>query len=89
MDPLLFAVVSVSVAVAALTVYVGGGLVKANKNTGTRLSSLQTREDVLEQDFSERAVAPVMQGLGRFAIAVHSHRMGGEVATQAGTCSME
>jgi len=68
MDPLLFAVLAVSVTVGALTVYVGGGVLKANKNTGTRLSSLQTREDVLEQDFSERAVAPVLQGLGRFAL---------------------
>ena len=68
MDPLLFAVLAVSVTVGALTFYVGGGVVKANQNTGARLSSLQTRDTVLEQDFSERAVAPVMQGLGRFAL---------------------
>lgn len=68
MDPLLFVVVSVSVAVGALTLYIGNGVVRAQKQSGNRLASLQTREDVLDKDFSERAVAPVMQGLGRFAL---------------------
>jgi tight adherence protein C len=68
MDPLLFAVVAVMVTVGALTVYVGNGIVRSQKNTGNRLASLSTRDDVLDQDFSQRAVAPVMQGIGRFAL---------------------
>ncbi|MGI9666028.1 MAG: type II secretion system F family protein [Acidimicrobiia bacterium] len=68
MDPLLLVVISVSVTVLALVLYIGGGVLKAQKNSGNRLASLNTRGDVLEQDFSERAVAPVMQGLGRFAL---------------------
>ncbi len=68
MDPLLFAVVSVAITIGALAFYVGNGVVKANKNTASRLSSLQTRETVLDKDFSERAVAPVISGIGRFAL---------------------
>jgi tight adherence protein C len=68
MDPLLFAVVTVAIAVGALTVYVGNGVVRSQKSSGNRLASLSTRDDVLEQDFSQRAVAPVMQGIGRFAL---------------------
>ena len=68
MDPLLFVVISVAVSVGALVMYVGSGLIKAQKQSGNRLASLQTRTSVLEQDFSTRAVAPVMQGLGRFAL---------------------
>ena len=67
MDPLLFVVLSVSVTVGALVIWVGNGVLRAQRNSGNRLASLQTREDVLDQDFSQRAVAPVMQGLGRFA----------------------
>ncbi|MCL1599488.1 MAG: type II secretion system F family protein [Actinomycetia bacterium] len=68
MDPLLFAVIAVSLTVGALAFYIGNGVVKANKNTGGRLASLQTRETVLDKDFSERAVAPMISGLGRFAL---------------------
>ncbi len=68
MDPLLFVVISVSVTVAALAIWIGNGVIRANKQSGNRLASLQTRDDVLTQDFSQRAVAPVMQGLGRFAL---------------------
>ena len=67
MDPLLFVVISVSITVGALVIWVGNGVVRAQKSSGDRLASLQTRETVLEQDFSQRAVAPVFQGLGRFA----------------------
>lgn len=67
MDPLLFVVLSVSVTVGALVIWVGNGVLRAQKNSGNRLASLQTRDDVLDQDFSQRAVAPVVQGLGRFA----------------------
>jgi tight adherence protein C len=68
MDPLLFAVAAVAVAVGALTIYVGNGIVRSQKNSGNRLASLSTRDDVMTQDFSERAVAPIMQGIGRFAL---------------------
>lgn len=68
MDPLLFAVVMVAVTVGALTVYVGNGVLRSQKGSGSRLASLSTRDDILEQDFSQRAVAPVMQGIGRFAL---------------------
>lgn len=68
MDPLLFVVISVSITVGALAFYIGNGVVKAQKQSGRRLASLQTRDDVLQADFSERAVAPVMQGIGRFAL---------------------
>ena len=68
MEPLLFVVISVSITVGALVFYIGNGVVKAQKQSGRRLASLQTRDDVLQADFSERAVAPVMQGIGRFAL---------------------
>jgi tight adherence protein C len=68
MDPLLFAVVAVAVTVGALTVYVGNGVIRSQKDSGSRLASLSTRDDVLQQDFSQRAVAPMVQGIGRFAL---------------------
>jgi tight adherence protein C len=68
MDPLLFAVAAVAVTVGALTIYVGNGIIGSQKNSGNRLASLSTRDDVMTQDFSESAVAPVMQGIGRFAL---------------------
>jgi tight adherence protein C len=68
MDPLIFAVVAVAVTVGALAVYVGNGVLRSQKNSGSRLASLSTRDDMMQQDFSQRAVAPVMQGLGRFAL---------------------
>jgi tight adherence protein C len=68
MDPLLFAVAAVAVTVGALAIYVGNGIIRSQKNSGNRLASLSTRDDVMTQDFSERAVAPVMQGIGRFAL---------------------
>jgi tight adherence protein C len=68
MDPLIFAVAAVAVTVGALTIYVGNGVLRSQKSSGNRLASLSTREDVMQQDFSQRAVAPVMQGIGRFAL---------------------
>jgi tight adherence protein C len=68
MDPLVFAVVAVAVTVGALTIYIGNGVVRSQKNSGNRLASLSTRDDMMQQDFSQRAVAPVMQGIGRFAL---------------------
>ena len=68
MDPLVFAVVAVAVTVGALTIYIGNGVLRSQKNSGNRLASLSTRDDMMQQDFSQRAVAPVMQGIGRFAL---------------------
>ena len=68
MDPLIFAVVAVAVTVGALAVYVGNGVLRSQKSSGNRLASLSTRDEMMKQDFSQRAVAPVMQGLGRFAL---------------------
>lgn len=67
MDPLLLVVVSVSVTVLAAVLWAGNGVVKSQQASGTRLASLSTRDDVLEQDFSQRAVAPMLTGIGRFA----------------------
>lgn len=62
---MLFAVIAVGVLVAALVVYVGNGVVAARQNTGTRLSALGTRTESLDTAFSERALAPMVNGLGR------------------------
>lgn len=62
---MLFAVIAVGVLVAALTVYIGNGVVAARQNSGTRLSALRTRGEALDDGFSERALAPMIQGLGR------------------------
>jgi tight adherence protein C len=48
--------------------YVGNGVVAARQNSGSRLTSLRTRDEVLDSGFSERALAPMVQGLGRLVI---------------------
>jgi tight adherence protein C len=69
MGGLLFVVVSFAVAVGVLVVYVGNGVVRSQRsNSGHRLASLSTREDALDVDFSQRAIAPVVQGIGRFIL---------------------
>ncbi|MCZ7532998.1 MAG: type II secretion system F family protein [Acidimicrobiia bacterium] len=69
MDSLLFVTITVSIAVAALVWWVGLGVIRAQQNTsGSRLASLNTRQDHLQKDFSQRAVAPMMRGIGRFAL---------------------
>jgi tight adherence protein C len=69
MDGLFFVVLSFSVAVGALAIYVGNGVARAQKNnSGQRLASLSVREDALQVDFSQRAIAPVMQMIGRFVL---------------------
>lgn len=66
MDPLLFATAAVAVTMGALVFYVGMGVVKARQNSSRRLVGLQTRTEVLETGFAERALAPMVQGFGRF-----------------------
>lgn len=69
MDSLLFVVISVMVAIAALVWYIGLGVVRSQQSTsGSRLASLNTRQDQLETDFSQRAIAPMMRGIGQFAL---------------------
>ncbi len=67
---MLFAVIAVGVLVAALVVYIGNGVVAARQNAGTRLSSLQTRSENLDDGFSERALAPMVQGIGRVVLRI-------------------
>jgi len=68
MDSLLFAIIAVGASVGTLVFYLGTIVVRANENSRDRLTNLRRRDVVLEQDFSERAVAPVIQGIGRFAL---------------------
>ena len=69
MDSLLFVTIAVSVSVAVLVWYIGLGVVRSQQNSsGSRLASLNTREDQLQKDFSQRAIAPMMRGVGRFAL---------------------
>ncbi len=68
MSPLLFAVIAVAVTMGGLAVYVGTGVVKSREATSKRLARLQSRDEVLEAGFSERAVAPVIEKLGTFAL---------------------
>ena len=65
---MLFAIVAVGLLVGALAFYVGNGVVAARQNSGSRLSALRTRDEVLDSGFSERALAPMVQGVGRTVI---------------------
>ncbi|MDX2468515.1 MAG: type II secretion system F family protein [Acidimicrobiia bacterium] len=65
---MLFAVVAVGLLVGALVFYVGNGVVAARQNSGNRLTALRTRDEVLDGSFSERALAPMVQGIGRTVI---------------------
>ncbi len=65
MTGLLFAVIAVGLAVGGLILYVGNGVVARQQGSSQRLAGLQSRSDVLEKGFSERAVAPLLEGLGR------------------------
>ncbi len=68
-DSLLFVVAAVTVTIAALVVYVGNGIVRSQRDrSGARLASLNSRQETLQVDFSQRAIAPVVTTLGRFAL---------------------
>lgn len=46
--------------------YIGSGIIKARASASRRLAGLrETRSEVLDRGFSERAVAPMFQGIGR------------------------
>ena len=66
MDSLMFAAVAVGVSVAALAFYVGLGVVRSGERSGSRLASLQSREELLDTNFNERAVAPLAGQVGNF-----------------------
>jgi tight adherence protein C len=67
MDEALFAAIAVGVTIGAAAVFIGGGVLKARASASRRLAGLrETRTEVLERGFSERAVAPMFQGVGRF-----------------------
>ncbi|NNF68942.1 MAG: type II secretion system F family protein [Acidimicrobiia bacterium] len=60
----VFSAVMIFLTVAALTVYVGMGVLRARATASRRLISLQSRSEQLEAGFAERALAPVVEGLG-------------------------
>ncbi len=68
MSELMIAVVASAVAIGALAFYAGNGVVNARRSSSRRLASLQTRDEVLTSGISERAIAPIVEGLGKFAL---------------------
>jgi tight adherence protein C len=68
MNELMVAVIASAVTIGALAFYVGNGVVQARRNSSRRLANLQTRDEVLSTGISERAVAPVIEKLGSFAL---------------------
>lgn len=68
MSELMIAVIASAVAIGALAFYAGNGVVNARRSSSRRLASLQTRDEVLSSGISERAIAPIIEGLGKFAL---------------------
>jgi len=64
----MLAVVTSAVTVGALSFYVGNGVVQARRGSSRRLASLQTRDEVLSTSISERAIAPIIEKIGGFAL---------------------
>jgi tight adherence protein C len=53
----------------AAAVFVGGGVIKARASASRRLAGLrESRAEVLDRGFGERAVAPMFQGVGKLAM---------------------
>ncbi|GBE24959.1 bacterial type II secretion system protein F domain protein [bacterium BMS3Bbin02] len=68
MDPLIPALVA-GITFGVFALYVGNGVVQAQKTSSQRLVALRpTREEALQTAFSERAVAPVIQKVGRLVM---------------------
>lgn len=69
MDPKLFAVGSVFVAMTGLVLWIGFGIVRARKAATERLavygSAELIREETLKKPVAERAIAPIFLGIGR------------------------
>ncbi len=69
MDQALFAALAVGVTLGAAAIFIGNGVIKARASATRRLAGLrESRAEVLEKGFGERAVAPMFQGVGRFAM---------------------
>jgi tight adherence protein C len=69
MDQALFAAIAVGVTIAAASIFIGSGVLKARASASRRLAGLrESRTEVLDKGFGERAVAPVFQGVGRLAM---------------------
>ncbi|MCP3974679.1 MAG: type II secretion system F family protein [bacterium] len=68
MDSLAFVVGIVGVSMLSLGLYVGMGVVRSGERSGSRLASLQSREELLESNFNERALAPFASKAGRFLL---------------------
>ena len=69
LDGKLFPVAAVFVAVSALVIWVGNGVVRAQRAAVDRLAVYgknTTREDTLSKPLTERAIAPLVLGFGRF-----------------------
>ena len=56
----------IGVTILALVWYVGLGMVRSGERSSARLASLQSREEMLERSFAERALAPAVSRVGRF-----------------------
>ena len=66
MDQALFAAIAVGVTIGAVAIFIGGGVIRARASASRRLAGLrESRSEVLDKGFSERAVAPMFQGVGR------------------------
>jgi tight adherence protein C len=68
METVIFPIVAVGVATLALGIYVGLGVVRSGERSGSRLASLQSREELLAANFNERAVAPLAGKVGRMLL---------------------
>lgn len=69
MDQALFAAIAVGVTIGAAAVFIGTGVIKARASASRRLAGLrESRTEVLDKGFGERAVAPMFQGVGRLAM---------------------
>jgi len=68
MDPLIVAVVASAVTIGAFVFWAGNGVLTARRSSSRRLASLQTRDEVLSTGISERAIAPIIEKLGAFAL---------------------
>lgn len=68
MDPLIVAVVASAITIGAFVFWAGNGVLTARRSSSRRLASLQTRDEVLSTGISERAIAPIIEKLGSFAL---------------------
>lgn len=65
---IVFVVVVIFIATAALVYYVGQGIVRSQEHADERLAAMRARSDVLDATFAERAVAPIFQTVGSWGL---------------------